>query len=294
MSTLVDTDTATRRVERIIAGQPTQDGAGVQLTRLLLPSLQQRLDPFLMLDNFRSDVPEDYLGGFPDHPHRGFETVTYMIAGRMRHRDSGGNAGLLVPGAMQWMVAASGLMHSEMPEQEDGLMEGFQFWINLPAKNKMDPPRYRDFASEAIPEAVLASGARVRVIAGAFGGIRGAVRRPVTEPLLLDVHLPAGAELAVPLAPRANAFVVAYRGEPQVAGEDLPIHALALLGSEGDAVLLGARQAARLIVAAGLPLREPIAQYGPFVMNSSEQIRQTLADYRAGAFEGAAVGMLEG
>ncbi len=287
-------ETATRRVERIIAGQPTQDGAGVQLTRLIAPGLQQRLDPFLMLDNFRSDQPADYLGGFPDHPHRGFETVTYMIAGRMRHRDSGGNSGLLTPGAMQWMVAAGGLIHSEMPEQENGLMEGFQFWINLPAKNKMDPPRYRDFAPESIPEARLENGARVRVIAGRFGGVRGAVERPFTEPLLLDVRLPAGAQLQVPLAPKANAFVVAYRGKAQVGGVKLPRNALALLDTGSDSVWLAAGEDSRLILAAGLPLREPIAQYGPFVMNTGEEIRQTLADYRSGKFEDAAVGKLVG
>ena len=283
----------TRRVERHVLGRATRDGAGVALTRLIMPELQRRLDPFLMLDRFCSERADDYLGGFPDHPHRGFETVTYMIAGRMRHHDSGGNSGLLQPGGMQWMVAASGLIHSEMPEQEAGLMEGFQFWINLPAEHKMDAPRYRDFAPQEIPEVILQDGVRVRIIAGTFAGQRGAVTRPRTEPLLLDVHLPQGASIELPLAPEANAFLVPYRGVVQVGGENIAAEALAVLAREGSGLGITAQQEARVIVAAALPLGEAIAQYGPFVMNSSEEIQATLRDYRDGKFEGAPVGRLE-
>ncbi|MBI3148922.1 MAG: pirin family protein [Betaproteobacteria bacterium] len=294
MSTFVEQarESVTRGVERRLSGRETQDGAGVRLTRLITPALQQRLDPFLMLDNFRNDRAEDYLGGFPDHPHRGFETVTYMIAGRMRHRDSGGNSGLLVPGGMQWMVAAGGLIHSEMPEQEAGLMEGFQFWINLPAARKMEQPRYRDFAPEAIPELTLPGGTRVRVIAGSFGEVRGAVTRPGTEPMLLDLHLPAGACLEVPLAAAVNAFVVPYRGALQVQETLVGEHELAVFDQRGDRVVLEARQASRAILAAARPLREPIAQYGPFVMNSAEEIHAAIRDYREGRFDAAQVGRL--
>ncbi len=283
----------TRSIERRVAGRATHDGAGVALTRLITSELQERLDPFLMLDRFRNENADDYLGGFPDHPHRGFETVTYMIAGRMRHRDSGGNSGLLLPGGMQWMVAASGLIHSEMPEQEAGLMEGFQFWINLPAQHKMDAPRYRDFAPQDIPELRLDNGVLVRIIAGSFGERRGAVSRPHTEPLLLDLHLPAGASIVLPLAAQANAFVVPYRGAVLVAGEALAAETLAILSRDGAGVTLAAPQGAQVILAAARPLGEPIAQYGPFVMNTGEEIQATLRDYREGRFEGAAVGRLD-
>lgn len=286
-------DFVTRRIERRVAGRATHDGAGVALTRLVTPPLQVRLDPFLMLDRFCNERPDDYLGGFPDHPHRGFETVTYMIAGRMRHRDSGGNSGLLQPGGMQWMVAGSGLIHSEMPEQESGLMEGFQFWINLPAADKMNPPRYRDFAPEEVPELRLDSGVLARIIAGSFGGKRGAVRRPRTEPLLLDLHLPQGATIDVPLPPQANAFIVPYRGGVEVAGERLVAEELGILANEGAGVRLAAPDAARVLLAAAQPLREPIAQYGPFVMSSREAIEATLRDYRDGRFDNAAVARLE-
>src|SRR5574343_1662329 len=197
--------TRMRTVERLVAGKATSDGAGVKLTRVLTQDLQRRLDPFLMLDAFRNENPEDYIGGFPNHPHRGFETVTYMIAGRMRHRDSAGNQGLLEPGGAQWMTAGSGLIHSALPEQEHGLMEGFQLWLNLPAKTKMSAPGYRDIPAAAIPERVDESGVRVRVIAGESAGLAGAVRRPDTEPLLLDLHLPAGSRFAQALPAGHNA-----------------------------------------------------------------------------------------
>ena len=207
-----ETVTLPRTVERVIAGQPTSDGAGVTLTRVLTQSLQRRLDPFLMLDAFRTDDPKDYIGGFPDHPHRGFETVTYMIAGRMRHRDSAGHEGLLSNGGVQWMTAGRGVIHSELPEQEDGRMEGFQLWLNLPAQDKMRAPWYRDIQAAEIPEFTTREGVKVRVIAGRSQGVDGAMRREVTEPLYLDLELPAGARFAQALPPDHNAFVYVYRG----------------------------------------------------------------------------------
>ncbi len=278
-----------RSVERLVKGVNTSDGAGVRLTRVLTQNLQRRLDPFLMLDAFRNENPEDYIGGFPDHPHRGFETVTYMLAGRMRHRDSAGHEGLLGPGGAQWMTAGSGLIHSELPEQEDGLMEGFQLWINLPAVNKMVAPSYRDIPSSAIPEFVSEQGVRVRVIAGQTHGVAGAVQRPDTEPVYLDVHLPAGSEFTQPLPAGHNAFIYTYRGEVAVADVAVPDRTMAILANDGSCVRLKASHAARAILVAGQPLGEPIAQYGPFVMNTAEEIEQTLQDYRAGKFEAAVV-----
>ena len=205
-----------RTVERVVIGQATSDGAGVKLTRVLTQSLQRRLDPFLMLDAFGTDNPEDYIGGFPDHPHRGFETVTYMIAGRMRHRDSAGNEGLLQNGGVQWMTAGSGVIHSELPEQEDGRMEGFQLWLNLAAKDKMRAPWYRDIQSAEIPEATTPDGVVVRVIAGHSHGVDGAMQRETTQPLYLDIAMPAGSTFTQALPASDNAFIYVFRGEVAV------------------------------------------------------------------------------
>ncbi len=207
-----------RTIERLIEGVATSDGAGVSLTRVLTGKLQRRLDPFLMLDAFGSDDPDEYIAGFPDHPHRGFETVTYMLHGRMRHRDSAGHEGLLRDGGVQWMVAGHGVIHSEIPEQEDGVMEGFQLWLNLPASNKMAKPWYKDFASENIPQYVTPDNVTVRVIAGTSNGVAGAVSREVTEPLYLDIHIPAGAEFSTELPATHNAFIYVYRGKVEVGG----------------------------------------------------------------------------
>ena len=273
-----------RRVERLVAGQPTSDGAGVKLVRVLTQNLQRRLDPFLMLDAFGSDSRDDYIGGFPDHPHRGFETVTYMLEGRMRHRDSAGNEGLLTNGAVQWMTAGRGVIHSEMPEQEDGRMEGFQLWLNLPARDKMCAPWYRDIPSTEIPE-VQAEGVRVRVIAGQALGVQGAMQRETTAPTYLDVHLAPGARFDQPLPPAHNAFVYVYRGALTVADTEVPQQRMALLantpGSDG-VVLRAGPQGARAVLIAGQPLNEPIAQYGPFVMNTNQEIYQAVEDFRAG------------
>lgn len=273
-----------RTVERLVQGQATSDGAGVKLTRVLTQNLQRRLDPFLMLDAFGTDNPGDYIGGFPDHPHRGFETVTYMLQGRMRHRDSAGNEGLLVPGSVQWMTAGRGVIHSEMPEQEDGAMEGFQLWLNLPAKDKLREPWYRDVASAEIPE-WHGPGVAARVIAGATHGVQGAVQREHTEPLYLDLHLEPGARFEQPLPAAHNAFVYVYRGELSLGDTLVRRQRMAILantaGSDGLVITAG-EAPAKAILIAGRPLNEPIAQYGPFVMNTNDEIFQAVEDFRAG------------
>ncbi|HRP23110.1 MAG TPA: pirin family protein [Thauera sp.] len=273
-----------RRVERLVAGQATSDGAGVKLTRVLTQSLQRRLDPFLMLDAFGSDKADDYIAGFPDHPHRGFETVTYMIAGRMLHRDSAGHEGLLENGGVQWMTAGRGVIHSEIPQQEEGLMEGFQLWLNLPAKDKLCAPWYRDFAGAELPRFTTADGVEVTVIAGESHGVRGAVTREATAPLYLDLHLPAGAAFSQALPAAHNAFVYVYRGELKVADTVVPAGRMAILANDegSDGVLIEAGPETRALLIAGRPLGEPIAQYGPFVMNTEQEIYQAVADYRAG------------
>jgi len=294
-------DTATapvstpRAVERLVQGQATSDGAGVRLVRLLTQDLQRRLDPFLMLDAFGTDNPGDYIGGFPDHPHRGFETVTYMLQGRMRHRDSAGNEGLLVPGSVQWMTAGRGVIHSEMPEQEDGAMEGFQLWLNLPGRRKMTAPWYRDVAPDEIPE-WHGPGVTARVIAGHAQGVAGAVQREDTEPLYLDLHLQPGARFAQPLPAAHNAFAYVYRGSLAAAGTEVRRGRMAIFANpradfsvgaaaapQPDGVALQAGpEGARAILVAGRPLREPIAQYGPFVMNTQQELVQAVEDFRAG------------
>jgi len=280
--------THSRGIERLVKGQDTQDGAGVRLTRVLTHDLQTRLDPFLMLDAFGSDKPDDYIAGFPNHPHRGFETVTYMIAGRMRHKDSAGNEGLLQNGGVQWMTAGRGLTHSEMPEQEEGAMEGFQLWLNLPAKNKLCEPGYRDIQSQDIPEVVTADGVLVRVIAGESHGTRGAAQRDHTKPIFLDVQFPntLNAKFEQTLPSTHNAFVYVYRGSVEVIhGENattVPIQRMAVLRNEGNGVVLRAKANTRAILIAGHPLNEPIAQHGPFVMNTREELIQAVDDFRAG------------
>lgn len=277
--------TSLRPVQHLVNGVPTSDGAGVKLTRVLTQHLQRRLDPFLMLDAFGSDQPDDYIAGFPDHPHRGFETITYMIAGRMLHRDSAGHEGLLENGGVQWMTAGRGVIHSEIPQQEEGVMEGFQLWLNLPAEAKMCDPWYRDFKAAELPHTTLDNGVEVIVIAGESHGVTGAVQRPTTEPLYLDVHLPAGAAFEQAVGADHNAFVYVYRGEVDVAGTLVASQRMAVLRNEPgqDLVRVEAReQPARVLLIAGRPLDEPIVQYGPFVMNSNEQIHQAIQDYRSG------------
>ncbi len=274
-----------RRVAWSGRGMAASDGAGVKLTRVIGQPALADLDPFLMLDEFGSDDPTAYIAGFPDHPHRGFETVTYMLAGRMRHRDNKGNEGLLTAGSVQWMTAGRGIVHSEMPEQEEGLMQGFQLWLNLPAKDKMTAPRYQDIAPEAIPVAQPAPGVSVKVIAGELGGVRGPVEAGATEPLYVDIRLEPGASLDVPLTSGHNAFVYVYEGAAEAGepGQALERGRIAVL-SDGTSVRLASKDGARLILVAGKPLREPVAKYGPFVMNTTDELRQAFADYQAGLF----------
>jgi quercetin 2,3-dioxygenase len=275
-----------RGVERVIAGQYVMDGAGVKINRVLTNTLQRRLDPFLMLDAFGSDKAGDYIAGFPEHPHRGFETVTYMLAGRMRHRDSAGNEGLVTDGGVQWMTAGRGVIHSEMPEQNEGLMEGFQLWLNLPAKDKMMAPWYRDIPNEQVPRFTLDSGATVQVIAGSSHGVAGAVQRDGTEPLYLDIELPEGASFEQAIPAGHNAFIYVFRGEAVVAGKGVPQTRMAIFdNAEGaDGVVVKAAKPTRLLLIAGRPLKEPIAQYGPFVMNTQAELHQAVEDFRSGKF----------
>jgi hypothetical protein len=281
-----------RRVEQQVIGQATRDGDGVKLTRVLTQAHQRRLDPFLMLDNFGSDDPNDYGGGFPDHPHRGFETVTYMIAGRMRHRDSAGHEGLLQNGGVQWMTAGRGVVHSEMPEQEEGVMEGFQLWLNLASHQKMCAPAYQDIQSEQIPELLLATGVKVRIIAGETHGVSGAVKRSAslfpTDPLYLDLHFDRSAHFQQILPPEHNAFLFVYRGSAKVISASqetsVGLHRMAILENEGTGVEISAAAGTKLLLIAGKPLNEPIAQYGPFVMNTREELMQAVDDFRAGLY----------
>ena len=235
-----------------------------------------------MLDAFGSDEAGDYIAGFPSHPHRGFETITYMLAGRMRHRDSAGNEGLLQNGGVQWMTAGRGVIHSEMPEQEEGRMAGFQLWLNLPAKDKMTAPWYRDIQSDTIPELLTASGVKVRIIAGSSHGVAGAVQREVTQPLYLDIHMPAGSSFSHTLPASFNAFVYVYEGEVQIGEREVPMQRMAILkkSPNADGVVIDANADSRLLLIAGQPLGETIVQYGPFVMNSQAEIFKAISDFR--------------
>lgn len=284
MSNTPSTVHASRTIERLVTGQATSDGAGVKLSRVLTQNLQHRLDPFLMLDAFGSDKPDDYIAGFPDHPHRGFETVTYMIAGRMLHRDSAGNEGLLQNGGVQWMTAGKGVIHSEIPQQEEGVMEGFQLWLNLHSSEKMNVPWYRDFQNEQLPKLTTPEGVQVTVIAGASHGVQGAVTREITQPVYLDVHMPQGARFEQTLPAGHNAFIYVYRGEVRIGGQVVPVQRMAILANtaQADGVVIEASADAKLILVAGQPLKQPIVQYGPFVMNTKEEIYQALADFRDG------------
>src|SRR5450432_49876 len=281
-----------RGVERVVRGQATSDGDGVKLTRVLTQPLQRRLDPFLLLDAFGSDAARDYGGGSPEHPHRGFETVTIVLEGRMRHRDSVGNVGLLEPGSVQWMTAGRGILHSEMPEQEEGRMAGFQLWVNLAAADKMSAPAYRDIAPGAVPAYTSESGVHVRVIAGESQGHAGAVARPTTEPIVLDLTLPPGTvfDVALPSGHNAFAYVFGATSVEVGGGEATAVEPeqMAILandvGSDGVRfeVPAGVAASARVLVVAGRPLGEPIAQYGPFVMNTTAELQQAVRDFQRG------------
>jgi quercetin 2,3-dioxygenase len=290
----------TRSVTHIIESVPTSDGAGVKLRRSLGSQRGLHVDPFLMLDEFYSDNPDDYLAGFPAHPHRGFETITYMLDGHMRHEDHLGNRGDLGPGDVQWMTAARGIIHSEMPQQTEGRMRGFQLWLNLPSQEKMKPAAYKDIPAGDIPVVKLPLGGEARVIAGklgtdanaTLGPVNGSGARLATDPMYLDIRMPAGAEFIAPVTTGHNAFLYNYDGNATVGATSdaraLPNRAAGVL-SDGDEVRVraGAEGVSFLLLAAR-PLREPVVQYGPFVMNTREEIEQAIADYRDGRLASAA------
>jgi quercetin 2,3-dioxygenase len=274
-------------IKQIISAQATSDGAGVKLYRSIGAGV--RLDPFLMLDEFGSDNAADYVAGFPPHPHRGFETITYMLDGHMRHEDHLGNVGELKSGGVQWMSAGRGIIHSEMPQQEHGRMRGFQLWLNLPASEKMHAPTYRDIPASEIPEHYLANGVRAKIIAGAIMlneqhcvGAVNSEQKMTTDPLYLDLHIPAGASMTMPLPADRTIAIYVYEGALAVADQVLHIRQLAVLDDARSFVICAQKEPAKCIVLAGKPLREPVVQHGPFVMNTREEIEQALRDYRDG------------
>jgi len=280
-------------ISRRIHGTATSDGAGVKLTRVIGSQALPDLDPFLMLDEFGTDEPQDYIGGFPDHPHRGFETVTYMLDGRMRHCDNHGNQGVLVAGGVQWMTAGRGIIHSEMPEQQEGRMRGFQLWINLPGKDKMTAPRYQEFSPDKLPLVAPAKGVKVTLIAGEVKHgddqhTRGPIRQPATDPVYLDIALDAGSVWDYSLPQGHTAFAYVFEGKAEIgegqSAQRLHTHELGVLAGGAEVHLRAAQTPARLILVAGRPLREPIARHGPFVMNTREQIMQAFVDYQQGRF----------
>ena len=280
---------STRKVQQVITGQATTDGAGVDLVRVIGQPALMELDPFLLLDAFRSDDPDDYIAGFPPHPHRGFETVTYLLNGRMRHKDNAGNEGVIEPGGIQWMTAGRGIVHSEMPEQQDGLLEGFQLWINLPGAHKMDTPAYQEHDAASIP-IESRDGATVKVISGITAqGTTGPVSQPLTEPVYFDVVLQPGVRFDENLATDHNAFVYVIDGELEL--EDaadsrlgLGRDQLAVLGKGEQVSLRAGEQESRFLLIAGKPLNEPVVRAGPFVMNTEPELRQAFSDYQSGNF----------
>ncbi len=278
-----------RYLQQMVIGQPTTDGAGVDLVRMIGHRGLMDLDPFLMLDAFRSDDPDSYIAGFPSHPHRGFETVTYLLNGRMRHKDNAGNEGVIEPGGIQWMTAGKGIVHSEMPEQQDGLLEGFQLWINLPASDKLTQPGYQEFSDTEIPTESR-PGTRIKVITGrTCEGTVGPVEQPLTDPLYLDVDLQANTEFVETLPAAHNAFVYVINGELQLTDETgavmtLSRDQLGILG-DGDSVdLTSLDDGARFLLIAGKPLKEPVVRAGPFVMNTEQELQRAFYDFQTGNF----------
>ncbi len=289
MNTTIDS-AVPRTVTRVIKGMPATDGAGVELTRVIGQPAMPMLDPFLLLDAFRSDKPEDYIAGFPPHPHRGFETVTYMLAGSMRHKDNAGHEGVIGPGGIQWMTAGKGIVHSEMPEQEDGLLEGFQLWINLPAEHKMDAPRYQEHAANLIPLETRDDGTQVRVITGTTSqGTTGPVSQPLTEPLYLDIHMAAGQTFTESIPETHNAFIYVIEGPVTantIEDQTVQLHRddLGILSTGENLTISANDNAVRFLLVAGKPLNEPVARGGPFVMNTREEVQQAFEDYKSGGF----------
>ena len=276
-----------RKIQQVIQGQPASDGAGVKLIRSLGSANHLRADPFLMLDAFSSENPDDYVAGFPSHPHRGFETVTYLLDGHMLHEDHLGNKGNLKSGGVQWMTAGRGIIHSEMPQQENGRMRGFQLWINLPAREKMKPAGYRDIQADEIPTASFAGGT-VKVIAGKFGDTSGPVQGGSTEPLYWDVHLEKGKGFEEKIPETHAVYVYPFEGSIEIEDHALKTHQGGVLGS-GDTVKVKAGpDGARFLVLAAKPIKEPVVQYGPFVMNTRQEIEQAIRDYQSGELTKAA------
>lgn len=281
------TQDSVRSLQGVYPARPTSDGDGVRIRRVSMPGQFGALDPFLMLDEIASDEAADYIGGFPEHPHRGFETVTLMLEGRMRHRDHMGNEGVIEPGGVQWMSAARGILHSEMPEQQSGRLHGFQLWINLPATAKMQAPQYREFAARDIPLWQPGVNARARVIAGSVGDVRGPVQGVATQPLALDISLEGDAQMKLPVSASATVIAYVYGGSVEVPASGgnrlVEQQHLARLHNGNSIVLRGGGKGQnRVLLLAAEPLNEAIAHYGPFVMNTSEEIEQAIADYRAG------------
>ena len=276
--------TTARKVTNIVTGMPATDGAGVELVRVIGQPKLMDLDPFLLLDAFRSDNPNDYIAGFPAHPHRGFETVTYLLDGRMRHKDNAGNEGVIEPGGIQWMTAGKGIVHSEMPEQEDGLLEGFQLWINLPASHKMTNPGYQEHSAADIPLETR-SGTSIRVITGKTSqGTEGPVVQPLTEPLYLDISLDADTEFSESIAEGHNAVVYVVKGSVLMDGHNIGRDQLAVLSKGEQLNLKSGEQGGRFLLIAGKPLGEPVERAGPFVMNTRDELHQAYADYQSGKF----------
>ncbi|MBW9271433.1 MAG: pirin family protein [Candidatus Thiodiazotropha sp. (ex. Lucinisca nassula)] len=274
----------TRSVQQILTGLETADGAGVRLTRLIGGPQLMQLDPFLLLDDFRSDDPDDYIGGFPPHPHRGFETVTYLMAGKLEHRDNAGHTGILQSGGVQWMTAGRGVIHSEMPQQQDGLLAGFQLWVNLPSRHKMTDPRYQEFDQQEIPVEQRSNGVEIRVIAGETSQhTRGPVTDLKTPARFFDITLEAGAQFIEPIEAHYNAFVYLLSGAVDIGGQSLSGRRLAVL-DQAPGIEITAHQPSRMILVAGEPLGEPIARGGPFVMNTEDEIKQAFSDYQEGRF----------
>ena len=278
-----------RKVQQVITGQATTDGAGVELVRVIGQPALMDLDPFLLLDAFRSDDPDDYIAGFPPHPHRGFETVTYLLNGRMRHQDNAGNEGVIEPGGIQWMTAGKGIVHSEMPEQQDGMLEGFQLWINLPSSHKMTAPSYQEHDATHIPTESR-NDTVIKVISGNTSqGTSGPVSQPLTDPLYLDVSLQSDSAFLEDIAADHNAFIYVIDGEVMLEDADttqisLGRDQLAVLGQGDGIALRSGNQATRFLLVSGKPLNEPVARGGPFVMNTEAEIRQAFSDYQRGNF----------
>ena len=275
-----------RGIKQTIKGMPASDGDGVQLTRIIGSPYLNYLDPFLLLDAFGSDKPQDYIGGFPSHPHRGFETVTYMLAGKMRHKDSAGNEGIIERGGVQWMTAGKGIIHSEMPEQEDGLLAGFQLWVNLPASDKMTAPKYQEFSKKEISEEIRDDACKISVIAGeTVNGTKGVIINDLISPIYWDIQLNASRFFDDKVALGHNAFVYVIEGELFIENEVLLRGQLAVL-DDGSDIKISANENSRFLLIAGKPINEPIARGGPFVMNTNEEIQQAFSDYRQGQLVG--------